>query len=64
MKLPEDQREMLLEIVRARQTAARRQDIAAAARESVDAFRAGALLPQTADEVIRLLAASSDDDGA
>lgn len=52
MKLPSAQRDMLLDILRGRQIEARREAIAAAAKESIEAFRAGNLRPQSADGVI------------
>lgn len=62
MKLPVEQRDMLLEIIRARQIAARREEMAEAAQESLNAFRSGVLKPQSADKIIRELALSLDAD--
>lgn len=55
MQLPEDQREMLLDILKRRAVAARRQEIARDARCSLEAYRAGEYQPQSADAVIREL---------
>ena len=57
-ELPAEQREMLAEILRKRLIEERRNEIAASARESIQAFHAGALEPQSADEVIADLRAS------
>ena len=50
--LPPEQQEMLAEILHKRQIEGRRNEIAASAREAIEAFQAGELKPQTADEVI------------
>lgn len=55
MQLPLDQREMLLDIVSRRDTEARRQEIARDAQESIAAFRAGDLKPQTSDDIIDII---------
>ena len=55
MKLPIEQREILLEVIRKRDIEARRAEIAADARGSIDDFRAGRYTPQTAEEVIEEL---------
>ena len=55
MQLPEEQQEMLVEIIKHRHIEARRQEIAQGARESLALFRGGKLRPQTADEVIQEL---------
>ncbi len=52
MQLPLEQREILLEIIRSRDIEARREEIAQDARESLAAFHAGELKPQTAGEVM------------
>ena len=57
-ELPVEQREMLAEILRKRQIEERRNEIAASARESIKAFQAGELKPQSADAVIADLRAS------
>ena len=48
MELPLEQQEMLLDIVRKRHIERRRQEIARDAQESLAAFRAGQLRPQSA----------------
>jgi hypothetical protein len=55
MQLPEDQREMLLDILKRRDVEARRKEIAADARVSLEAYRAGKFRPQSAGSVIREL---------
>ena len=57
-ELPAEQRAMLTEILHKRQLDERRQDIAASARESIEAFRAGQLKAQPAEQVIAELRAS------
>lgn len=52
MELPPEQQEMLLEILRKRHIQRRRQEIAKDAQESLAAFQAGQLRPQSAAEVI------------
>lgn len=51
-QLPPEQQEMLAEILRSRQIAQRRREIAQDAREAIEAFRTGKLTPQSADEAI------------
>jgi hypothetical protein len=55
MQLSEDQREMLLDILKRREIEARRKEIAADARVSLQAYSAGNLRPQSAGSVIREL---------
>jgi len=52
MQLPPAQREMLVDILRSRQIEARREEVAAAARESIAEYRAGTLEARSADEII------------
>jgi len=52
MKLPPEQQEMLLDILRGRQIAARRHEIAADAEETLAAFHEGRLEPQPLDEIL------------
>jgi len=54
-QLPPEQREMLIEILRNRQIETRRHEIAANARESIAAFRAGILKPGAAEDIIENL---------
>ena len=61
MQLPLEQREILLDVIRRRDIEARRQEIAWDAEESLAAFRAGELKPQSADEVIRELRRALED---
>lgn len=61
MQLPLEQREILLDVIRRRDIEARRQEIARDAEESLAAFRAGELKPQSADEVIRELRRALED---
>jgi fructose-1-phosphate kinase PfkB-like protein len=51
-RLPKDQQQMLIEILRNRQIDARRQEIAEDARQTVALFRQGKLVPQSAKDVI------------
>ena len=60
-QLPPEQQEMLLEILQRRHVEARRKEIAEAAQESLAAFRAGKLSPQSADEVIAELRRTLED---
>ena len=55
MKLPFEQREMLVDINHRRQVEALRSEIAADARAALAEYRAGKLRSQSADEIIRLL---------
>jgi hypothetical protein len=50
--LPEDQQEMLIEILRNRRIDARRREIAEAAQQTLTLFRQGKLMPQSATDVI------------
>jgi hypothetical protein len=52
MQLPLDQQEMLLEILKRRQSARNRREIADDAKASIAEFRAGYPATQSADEVI------------
>jgi hypothetical protein len=52
MKLPEAQRQMLLDILRGRQIDARREEIARAAEEAREALHAGDLGLQSAEDAI------------
>ena len=51
-RLPKDQQQMLIEILRNRQFDARRQEIAEDAQQTVALFRQGKLVPQSAQNVI------------
>ena len=62
MQLPGEQREMLLEILKRRAVEARRTEIAADARASLAAYRAGELRPQSAGNIIRELRRALDTD--
>lgn len=53
--LPAVQQEMLLEIIRQRQSAQRRRQIAQDAQHSIDLYRAGKLRPGSAEDTIRSL---------
>jgi hypothetical protein len=55
MQLPEEQRAMLLDILKRRAVDDRRNEIAADARTSLAAYRAGEIMPQSADSIIREL---------
>lgn len=61
MQLPPDQQEMLIDIVRHRQVERQRQEIADDAQESLAAFRAGELNPQSASDIISELRRSLDE---
>jgi hypothetical protein len=61
MQLPLDQREMLVSILHKRQIEARRYEIAQDAQESLTAYRMKKLKAQSAEEVIRELQASLED---
>jgi hypothetical protein len=52
LQLPTEQQEMLVDILRSRQIEMRRQEIAADARASIAAFRAGKLKAYSAEELI------------
>lgn len=52
MQLPQEQQEMLLEIVHSRHIASRRRKIAEDARISIAAFQAGELRTGTAGDVV------------
>ena len=51
-QFPPEQQEMLIELIRAWRTAARRREITRDAQESLAAFRSGQLEPQSAQAVI------------
>ena len=55
MKLPEDQQDMLVDIMQHRRIEARRKDIAKAASESLALFHNGQLKPQPVVEIIEKL---------
>lgn len=55
MELSIEEQEMLVEIIQRRQTEMRRQEMAADARQSIDAFRTGELKSQPAAAIIREL---------
>ena len=57
-ELPSEQREMLADILHKRKIEERRNEIAASAREAIEAFQTGELKPRSADEVIADLRAS------
>lgn len=58
MQLPQEQREMLLDILKRRDIEARRKEIATDARASLEAYRAGKFRPESASSVIRELQSS------
>jgi hypothetical protein len=62
MQLSLDQQELLIEIIRQRHIEASRDEIARDAQESIAAFKAGKLKPQSAQAVIAELRRSLDDD--
>ncbi len=62
MQLSLDQQELLIEIVRQRHIEASRDEIARDAQESIAAFKAGKLKPQSAQAVIAELRRSLNDD--
>jgi hypothetical protein len=62
MQLSLDQQELLMEIVRQRHLEASRDEIARDAKESIAAFKAGKLKPQSAEAVIGELRRSLDED--
>ncbi|MGB3492244.1 MAG: hypothetical protein WBA57_05925 [Elainellaceae cyanobacterium] len=55
--LPLDQQELLIEIVKHRTTAARRQELAKTSQEALAEYRTGQLQPQTSQEAIAELRA-------
>jgi hypothetical protein len=63
MRLPLEQREMLLDIVHKRDIEVRRQEIAKTAKASIAAFHEGELRPQSADEVISELRQALEEEG-
>lgn len=62
MQLPQEQQEMLLEIIHRRHIEHRREGIARDANKSREAFRAGQFNPQSVQEIIADLRASLDED--
>lgn len=62
MQLSLDQQELLIEIVRQRHLEGSRDEIARDAQESIAAFKAGKLKPQSAEAVIAELQRSLDED--
>ncbi len=61
LQLPAEQQVMLVDILRSRQIEARRMEIAADARASIAAFRAGKLKVYSAEELIAELHQSLED---
>ena len=61
MQLSLDQQELLIEILRQRHLEASRDEIAKEAKESLAAFKAGKLKPQSAEAVIAELRRSLND---
>lgn len=55
MELPDEQQEMLLDIIKNRRLETRRKEIAEMARESLIAFHAGELKPQLVEDIIEKL---------
>ena len=51
-KLPDEQQEILVDLIHSWRTEARRREIARDAQESLAAFRGGQLRPQSAEGVI------------
>jgi hypothetical protein len=62
MQLSLDQQELLIEILRQRHLETSRDEIANNAQESIAAFKAGKLKPQSAEAVIAELRRSLHDD--
>ena len=62
MQLPDDQREMLVSILQMRQIEARRHEIAKDAQASLNAYRAGKLKAQSAEQAIHELHQSLEDE--
>ncbi len=60
-QFPDEQREMLVDLIRGWRTEARRREIARDAQESLAAFRSGQLDPQSAQAVITELQQSLED---
>ncbi|MFZ1640633.1 MAG: hypothetical protein WAV07_04185 [Candidatus Contendobacter sp.] len=55
MELPDEQQEMLLDIIQHRRLETWRKEIAEMARESIAAFHAGELKPQPVGDIIEKL---------
>jgi hypothetical protein len=62
MQLPDGQREMLVSILHMRQIEAQRHEIAVDAQESLTAYRMGKLKAQSAEEAIRELQQTLEED--
>jgi hypothetical protein len=62
-QFPDEQQEMLIDLIRSWRTEARRREIARDAQESLAAFRSGQLEPQSALAVITELRQVSEDQG-
>jgi hypothetical protein len=60
-QFPDEQQEMLVDLIRGWRTETRRREIARDARESLAAFRSGQLKPQSAQAVITELRQSLED---
>ena len=63
MQLSSDDQEMLLEIVRRRLVEERRSRMAQDAHESIRLYRAGELVPSSAEDIIRVLNEDIDEYG-
>ncbi|MEP7235171.1 MAG: hypothetical protein ABI778_07735 [Ignavibacteriota bacterium] len=62
MLLDEEQREMLVDILHSRQIEMRRDELARDAKEGIAAFHRGELQPQTAEEIVKDLHESLNED--
>ncbi len=62
MQLTSEEQDMLIEIVKKRQIELRRKEIAISAREAIAEYRAGKTKPESAEELIRRLHFSLQDE--
>jgi len=63
MQLSNEEREMLIEILRRRRIEEQREEIAASAHEAIEAFHAGKLKAETVEELLLRLHASVEGEG-
>jgi hypothetical protein len=63
MQLSNEQKQMLVEILWRRQIDERREEIAASAREAINAFHAGSIKHEPVEDLLQRLHASLDNAG-
>lgn len=62
MQLPQEQQEILIDVIYRRHVERRRQEMARDARESLSKYRAGGLKPRPIEEILKELRLSPSED--